>query len=246
MAGTASRDWRRCWYLSTSSADDGLGGCGLAAAVGEVGGGDLLEVVDVVDEAAFDLVHARVDVAGDGDVDEEHGAVAAALEEVLAVGAAEDLLRGAGGGDDDVGAVGLLVELVEGDDAGGDGGRARKSAAIFSARASVRLETRMRGGAVLDEVAGGELGHLACADEQDGLALQAAEDLAGEVDGDGGDGDGAGADLGFGADFLGDGEGALEEGFERGAGDGADLAGDGVGLFDLAEDLGLAYDHGVE
>ena len=77
--------------------------------------GDLLEVVDVVDEAAFDLVHARVDVAGDGDVDEEHGAVAAAVQEVLAVRAAEDLLRRAGGGDDDVGAVGLLVELVEGD-----------------------------------------------------------------------------------------------------------------------------------
>ena len=92
-------------------ADDGFGGVGFAAAIGEVGGGDLLEVVDVVDEAAFDLVHARVDVAGDGDVDEEHGAVAAAMKEVLAVGAAEDLLRGAGGGDDDVGAVGLFVEL---------------------------------------------------------------------------------------------------------------------------------------
>ena len=55
----------------------------------------------------------------------------------------------------------------------------------------------------------------------------------------------AGADLGFGADFLGDGEGALEERFEL-SGDGADLAGDGVGLFDLAEDLRLADDHGVE
>jgi hypothetical protein len=54
-----------------------FGGGGLAAAVGEVGGGDLLQVVDVVDEAAFDLVHLGVDVAGDGDVDEEHGAVAA-------------------------------------------------------------------------------------------------------------------------------------------------------------------------
>lgn len=71
--------------------DDGFGGFGLAAAVGEVGRGNLLEVVDIVDEAAIDLVHARVDVAGDGDVDEEHGAVATALEEVLAVGAAEDL-----------------------------------------------------------------------------------------------------------------------------------------------------------
>ena len=53
------------------------------------------------------------------------------------------------------------------------------------------------------------------------------------------------ADLGFGADFLGDGEGALEEAVERG-GDGADFAGDGVGLLDLAEDLRLADDHGVE
>ena len=53
------------------------------------------------------------------------------------------------------------------------------------------------------------------------------------------------ADLGLGADALGDGEGALEERLE-GGGDGADFAGDGVGVFDLAEDLRLADDHGVE
>ncbi len=103
-------------------ADDRLGGLGFAAAVGEVGGGDLLEVVDVVDEAAFDLVHAGIDVAGDGDIDEEHGTVAAALQELLAVGSAEDLLGSSGAGDDDVGSVRLLVEGVEGDDGGGDGG----------------------------------------------------------------------------------------------------------------------------
>ena len=117
--------------------------------------------------------------------------------------------------------------------------------AICSARDWVRLATRMRGGALLDEMAGGELGHLAGADEEDGLAFERVEDLAGEIDGDRGDGDGAGADLGFGADLFGDGEGALEEAFE-GGGDGADLAGDGVGLFDLAEDLRLADDHAVE
>ncbi len=72
-----------------------------------------------------------------------------------------------------------------------------------------------------------------------------AEDLAGEIDGDGGDGDGVCADAGLGADALGDGEGSLEEGVER-RGDGSDVAGDGVGLFDLAEDLRLADDHGVE
>ncbi len=102
--------------------DDVFGRLRFPAAVGEVGLGDLLEVVDVVDEAAFDFVHAGVDVAGDGDVDEEHGAVAATLEEVLAVGAAEEFLGGTGGGDDDVGAGCLLVEVFVGDDGGGDGG----------------------------------------------------------------------------------------------------------------------------
>jgi hypothetical protein len=77
-------------------ADDVFGRGGFAAAVGEVGGGDLLEVVDVVDEAAFHLVDAGIDVAWDGNVDEEHGAVAAAVEEVLTVGAAEDFLRCSG------------------------------------------------------------------------------------------------------------------------------------------------------
>ncbi len=49
----------------------------------------------------------------------------------------------------------------------------------------------------------------------------------------------------LGADALGDREGALEEAFEL-ARDGADLAGDCVGLLDLAEDLRLTDDHGVE
>jgi len=213
-------------------ADDCFCGGGFAAAVGEIGGGDLLEVVDVVDEAAFDLVHARVDVAGDGDVDEEHGAVAAALEEVLAVGAAEDLLRSAGAGDDDVGAGGLIVEIVEGDDGGGDGGVEELGGEFFGAgEGAVGDEDRR--GSLLDEMARGELGHLSCSDEEDGLALERAEDFSCEVDRDGGDGDAARTDLGFGADLFGYGEGALQEGFEV-RGDGAGLAGDGVGLFDLA------------
>ena len=90
--------------------DDVFGGLRFPAAVGEVGLGDLLEIVDVVDEAAFYLVHAGDDVAGNGDVDEEHRAVAAALEKVLAVGAVEEFLGGTGAGDDYVGAVGLFVE----------------------------------------------------------------------------------------------------------------------------------------
>ncbi len=102
-----------------------------------------------------------------------------------------------------------------------------------------------RGGAVLDEVAHGELGHLAGADDEDLLALEAAEDLAREVDGNGGDGDAGGADAGLGADPFGDVEGALQQWVERG-GDGADLASYAPGLLDLAEDLGLADDERIE
>jgi len=114
-------------------ADDSFCGGGFAAAIGEVGGGDLLEVVDVVDEAAFDLVHAGVDVAGDGDIDEEHGAVTAALQEVLAVRTAEDFLRGTSGGDDDVGPGGLLIEVIEWDGFGAYGGADEVGGDLFGA-----------------------------------------------------------------------------------------------------------------
>ncbi len=184
--------------------DDGFGGFGLAAAVGEVGLSDLLKVVDVVDEAAFDLVHAGIDVAGDGDVDEEHGAVAAAVEEVLAVRAAEDFLWCSGRGNDDVGAVGLLVELIEGDDL---------AVEVLGDLLGPRLRSvgyQNGGRALLDEVAGGKFGHLSGSDEKDRLTFERVKDLAGEIDRYRGDGDGAGADLGLGADALGYGEGALQ------------------------------------
>ena len=98
---------------------------------------------------------------------------------------------------------------------------------------------------LLDEMAGGKFAHFACADEEDGAALERAEDLARHFNGDRSDGDGVGADLGFGAGVFGGGKGALQQMFEL-AGDGAGGAGDGEGLFDLAENLRLADDHGVE
>ena len=70
-------------------------------------------------------------------------------------------------------------------------------------------------------------------------------DFFGEVDGDGADTGGAALDGGVVADFFADGEGLLEE-FVQGAAGGAGIEGDFVGGFDLAEDFGLAQDHGVE
>ena len=225
-------------------ANDGFGGGGFAAAIGEIGSSDLLEVIDVVDEASFNFVHARVDVAGDGNVDEEHGTVAAGVKEVLTVRAAEDLLRSAGAGDDDVGARGVFVEGVERDGFGLNRGASEVGGQFFGAGLG-SVDDENGCGALLDEVTRGQLGHFSSTDKEDGLALQRAEDFAREVYCYGSNGDAARANLGFSPNLLRDGEGSLEKRFEL-SGDGADLAGDSVGLFDLAEDLGFADDHAVE
>ena len=68
--------------------------------------------------------------------------------------AAEDFLRGAGGGDDDVGAGGLLVEGVEGDGFGVDGGTGEVGGDLFGAGLGA-VGDEDGGGAVLDEMAGG-------------------------------------------------------------------------------------------
>ena len=160
------------------------------------------------------------------------------------MGAAEDFLRGSGAGDDDVGAGGLVIEIVERDGLGVDVGSTEVSDDFFCAGGgAVGDEDGCR--ALLDEVPGGQLGHFAGAYEEDSFAIEGAEDLSCQVDGYRGDGDDAGADLSFGADFFGYGEGSLEERFEVG-GDCAYFASYGVGILDLAEDLRLTYDHAVE
>jgi hypothetical protein len=92
-------------------ADDGFGGFSFTAAIGEIGGSDLLEIVDVVDETAFHFIHAWVDIPRDGDIDEKHGAVTATVEEVLSMGPAKYLLRSSCAGDDDVGGLPAHREL---------------------------------------------------------------------------------------------------------------------------------------
>src|SRR5581483_6954902 len=88
--------------------DDGLGIDGLTAALFLVGGGYLLQIVNIVDEDAVELIHLRINVARNGDIDEEHGPVAAAMQKSLAMLAAEDGVRRACRCDHDVGIAGDL------------------------------------------------------------------------------------------------------------------------------------------
>lgn len=63
-------------------------------------------------------------------------------------------MRGAGAGDDDVGAGGLIVEVVEGDDGGEDRGAGELGGDLFGAGLGT-VGNEDRRGSLLDEVAGG-------------------------------------------------------------------------------------------
>jgi hypothetical protein len=93
--------------------NQGFGIAGDAPALFHVRCGDRLQVVNVVDKDAFELSHCGIYIARDRNVDEEHGFVAAAVHECLAMFAAEDGMRGTGGADDNVGFADCVVELIE-------------------------------------------------------------------------------------------------------------------------------------
>ena len=94
-------------------------------------------------------------------------------------------------------------------------------------------------------MAGRQLGHLARAHDHDLLAGEGAEDLARQLDGRVAHRDGALANAGFRAHALGDSKGAGKDSLEQAA-ESALGFGDGVGGLELAEDLRLAQDHGIQ
>ena len=87
----------------------------LFAALFQVRSGNRLQVINVVEKDAVQLVDFRIDVARHRDVDKEHGPPTPLLQKVLRVLAAKDRPRRAGGGDDDVGLVRAGVEVVKAD-----------------------------------------------------------------------------------------------------------------------------------
>ena len=151
--------------------DQGFGINGVAAALLDMRGGDLLQIVNVIDEDAVELVHLGVDVARDGDVNEEHGAVPAALQENLTVFAAEDGVRRAGGGDDDVGFTGGFIKLFETNDA------TVELIGKFLGTLLGAIANEDSSGALLHEVTCGKFAHFACADEKYGAALKRSKIL---------------------------------------------------------------------
>ena len=216
-----------------------LGAHGFLAAVADVRGHDLLQIVDVIDEDSIEVVKAGIDVARHRNVNEEHGAVFARVEKLFAVLLLEDGVGRAGGADDDIGPGHGLIEAVEGDGFAVElCGQGR--GAVEGAVADEDLF-----GSVGDQMAGGQFAHLAGSDEVHRLAVQTAEDLLRQFDGDRCDGDRRSGDGGLIADLFGYGKGAGEELIELRV-DRAEGARGGVGFLDLTENLRLADHHGIQ
>src|SRR6266446_4037058 len=93
--------------------DDRLSLIRFLLAIRDVGTDRLLQIVDVVDENAVELVHLRIDVARDGDVNKEHRAVAAEGHQLFAMLGPEDEMRRAGRGNHDIGAFARVVKSAK-------------------------------------------------------------------------------------------------------------------------------------
>lgn len=95
--------------------DDLFAELDLLLAAGAGFGGEGLESVDVVEVDFVDVADGGVDVAGDGDVDHEEGAVFAFATDFGDVFGFDDVVRGAGGRDEDVDLGEGVFPVVEAD-----------------------------------------------------------------------------------------------------------------------------------
>src|SRR5262245_33884453 len=98
LGGRATRSDQRLRFLG----DDGFATCDFIFALLEIIVGNRLQVIDVVEVDVFQEVNFRFDVARDGDVDQEQGAVSAPVHERFEFGAVQNVMRGRRAADDDV------------------------------------------------------------------------------------------------------------------------------------------------
>ncbi len=125
-------------------------------------GGHLLQVIDVVDEDAFQLVDCRIDIPWHGYVDEKHGPIAAAMQKSLGVFAAKNGMRRACRSDDDIGLAGRFMKLVEGNDAALE----LIGHALCAFESAVGDEDGAC--ALLNQMAGSQFAHFAGTDQEHG------------------------------------------------------------------------------
>ena len=134
------------------------------------------QVVDRVEEHVVELADLGLDVARHREVDHEHRPAAARLQRALDQALAEDRQRGSRCRTPRCRARAAARRASRSSIA-----RALKRSASACARSSVRLATVMRAGRCAAKCVARELDHLARADEQHALVLEAREDALGEL-----------------------------------------------------------------
>src|SRR5437588_1220951 len=219
--------------------DDDAHTVDLATTTGQTVLDEGADVVEVEELDADEFSDRGIDVAGHGDVDDEKRPAAARIDDGSKIAVVDDGRGCAGGCEKDVGLGQGVAQPLELDrptaDASGEG-----DGAVPRAVGHEDLGALDAG-----HGEGHALAHLAGAEEQDARALEGAQAAGGHVDGGVGQRGGAPADRRLCPHaFAGD-HGVAEEGGQSGAG-GAFFVGRLPGLADLAEDLALAEDHGVE
>src|ERR1700735_684272 len=149
----------------------GLSQLRLFHALSEVRSGDRLQVVDVVEEDALQLVDRRVYVAGYRDVNKEHGPTPALLQKVLRVLTTKNWLGRTGGGNDDVGLVRAGVDVVEAD------GLPPEALGQLLRTFVAAVGNQHRPGALIHQMASGLFAHFARTYQQTLFVLERAENL---------------------------------------------------------------------
>ena len=190
-------------------ANNGFSPFGLAGALLDVGVYDTGQIIHVVQEDAVNLVHSWVDIAGDCDIDEEHGAVTAQADDTLHVLAIEDEMGGSAGGDHDIDFRQGGDEFVVLD------GLAVEHPGQFFGSIPGSVCNQNSAGPRPPQVFRGQFAHLARPDDHDGLALERTENLPRQFHRRVADGDGHLADSGFSADTLGHIEGTCHHRFQQ-------------------------------
>ena len=167
IVGITSTSRCRVRNLATSRSTSASARWASRAALAQVGVDHLLEVVDVVAIDVVERVDAGLDVAGHGDVDEEQRPAAPRRASTrLTVAPGDHRLAGPGRGDHDVHGGQRRRQLVPRH----RGPRQRAGQLLGPGPRAVGDVDRER--ALLDEVRGGQLAHLAGADQQHGLAAR--------------------------------------------------------------------------
>src|SRR5262249_62002788 len=110
-------------------------------------------------------------------IDEKHRAILAFLQEELAMLAAENCVRGAGGSNHNIGAISSVVKVLEAD------GLAAESMCNPNGAFVGAVGNDDRGGSVRQQMAGGQLAHLARSDQIYAAPVPRVKDLLRQVHG---------------------------------------------------------------